>query len=330
VRPFRYEKPADPPAAVAAAAASPHSRYLAGGTNLVDLMKLGVETPDVLVDLSALPFGEIEETADGTLRVGAFVHNSDLAAHPAVRQRWPVLAQAVLAGASGQLRNAATVGGNLLQRTRCLYFQDVTKPCNKRAPGTGCPAREGHHRELAILGASPHCVATYPGDMAVALAVLGASVHLLGPGGERTVPVTDFHRLPGDSPEVDTVLAHGELITHVTVPALTPAARSGYRKVSDRASFAFALVSAAGVLDVRDDGTVRDVRLAFGSVAHRPWRATAAEEHLLGVVATEENFARAADVELAAARPLRDNGYKVALAHNLAVRLLTELAEGPR
>jgi xanthine dehydrogenase YagS FAD-binding subunit len=330
VKPFRYVKPGGPREAVAAMNASPHARYLAGGTNLVDLMKLGVETPDVLIDVSALPFGGIEEIPGGRLRVGAFVRNSDLAAHPVVRARWPVLSSSLLDGASGQLRNAATVGGNLLQRTRCLYFQDVAKPCNKRAPGTGCPAREGQHRDLAVLGASGHCVATHPGDMAVALAAVDASVHLLGPAGERTVPVTDFHRLPGDTPELDTVLAHGELITHITLEPLTPAARCGYRKARDRASFAFALASAAAVLDLRDDGTVREVRLAFGSLAARPWRATAAEEYLLGAVATEANFARAAEIELAAARPLRDNGHKVPLARNLAVQLLTDLSESPR
>lgn len=330
MKPFRYVKPAGAREAVEAATGTRHARYLAGGTNLVDLMKLGVETPDVLIDICGLPFNGIDELPGGALRVGAFVRNADLAAHPAVRRRWPVLAQALLAGASGQLRNAATVGGNLLQRTRCLYFQDVTKPCNKRAPGTGCPARQGHHRDLAVLGASPHCVATHPGDLAVALSALGASVRLLGPAGERTVPLTAFHRLPGDAPELDTVLAPGELITHVTLAPLTPAARSGYRKARDRASFAFALASAAAVLDLRDDGTVREVRLAFGSLAARPWRATAAEDHLLGALATEANFTRAAEIELAAARPLRDNGHKVPLARDLAVELLTELAEHPR
>jgi xanthine dehydrogenase YagS FAD-binding subunit len=327
MKPFRYERVTDPQAAVAAVSASPQARYLAGGTNLVDLMKLGVETPDVLVDISGVSFGGIEETGRGGLRIGAFVSNSDLAAHPLVRERYPALSQAVLAGASGQLRNAATVGGNLLQRTRCLYFQDTGKPCNKRRPGSGCPAIEGIHRDLAVLGTSRHCVATQPGDMVVALAAFDAEVHLLGPAGERTVPLTGFHRLPGNEPQRDTVLKHGELITAVELPALPIAARSVYRKVRDRSSYAFALTSAAVAIEVRG-GVVRDVRIAYGSLAAKPWRARAAEEFLLGAPATEENFALAADTELAAARPLRDNGYKVTLARNLTVRLLTDLT-GP-
>jgi xanthine dehydrogenase YagS FAD-binding subunit len=325
MKPFRYERVTDPQAAVAAVSASPQACYLAGGTNLVDLMKLGVESPDVLVDISGLPFGGIEETARGGLRIGAFVTNSDLAAHPLVRERYPALSQAVLAGASGQLRNAATVGGNLLQRTRCLYFQDTSKPCNKRRPGSGCPAIEGMHSNLAVLGASKHCVATYPGDMAVPLAAFDAEVHLMGPTGERTVPLIAFHRLPGDEPQRDTVLEHGELITAVELPALPIAARSVYRKARERTSYAFALVSAAATIEVRD-GVVREVRLAFGSLAAKPWRARAAEEFLLGAPATAENFALAADTELVAARPLRDNGYKVKLARNLTVRLLSDLA----
>jgi xanthine dehydrogenase YagS FAD-binding subunit len=253
------------------------------------------------------------------------VRNAELAAHPAVRERYPVLAEALLAGASGQVRNVATTAGNLLQRTRCLYFQDVGKPCNKRAPGSGCPAREGHHRELAILGHSEGCVATHPSDMAVALAALGATVHVRSPGGERAIGMPGLHRLPGGEPERDTVLEHGELITAVELPALEVARRSAYRKVRDRASFAFALVSVAAALDV-EDGTVRDVRIALGGVAHVPWRAEAAEAALRGAHATQEQFARAADAELAAAVPLRDNAFKVPLARNLIVRTLAELA----
>jgi xanthine dehydrogenase YagS FAD-binding subunit len=237
-----------------------------------------------------------------------------------------MLAQAVLMGASGQVRNLATVGGNLLQRTRCVYFQDVTKPCNKRAPGSGCPAREGDHRNLAILGHSDACVATHPSDMAVALAALGAVVHVQGRNGSRSIPLVGLHRLPGDEPDRDTVLEHGELITSVEVPALPFARRSRYRKVRDRASFAFAVVSIAAALDVAG-GVVRDARVAFGGVAHRPWRASTAEDVLRGAPATEASFARAADAELAEARPLRDNGFKVPLARNLLVHTLTQLTE---
>jgi xanthine dehydrogenase YagS FAD-binding subunit len=242
-----------------------------------------------------------------------------------VRTRYPALAQALLAGASGQLRNLATTGGNLLQRTRCAYFQDVTKPCNKRDPGTGCPAREGEHRNLAIIGHSEHCVATHPSDMAVALAAFDAIVRVVGPGGEREIPLVDLHRLPGDAPQHDTVLEPGELIVAVDLPALPVAAHSRYRKVRERASFAFALVSVAAALDVVD-GEVRDVRIAFGGLAHKPWRAHVAEDVLRGSAAGPEAFTRAADAELSQAEALRDNGYKVALARNTLVRTLAELA----
>jgi xanthine dehydrogenase YagS FAD-binding subunit len=258
------------------------------------------------------------------VRIGAAVKNSDLAADRTIRTRYPVVAQALLSGASAQLRNLATTGGNLLQRTRCVYFQDVTKPCNKRAPGSGCGAREGYHRNLAIFGWSDACVATHPSDLAVALVALDAVVRLRGPRGERTIPIGELHRLPGDEPQRDTVLAHGELITAVDLPALPIAARSRYRKVRDRASYAFALVSVAAALDVRD-GVVRDVRLALGGVAHAPWRASRAEEAMRGAPASEETFRRAAEVELAEARPLRDNAFKIPLASNTIVRTLLEL-----
>jgi xanthine dehydrogenase YagS FAD-binding subunit len=237
-----------------------------------------------------------------------------------------VLAQALLAGASGQLRNLATTGGNLLQRTRCVYFQDVSKPCNKREPGSGCPAREGYHRTLAILGASEACIATHPSDMAVALVALDAVVRVLGANGERTIPLTSLHRLPGDEPQRDTMLEHGELITAVDLPSLSFATHSHYRKVRDRASYAFALVSVAAAIDVAD-GMVRDVRIAFGGVAHAPWRATKAESVLRGAPATEEVFRRAADTELADAQPLRDNAFKVPLARNILVRTLLDLTQ---
>ncbi|MFG2139706.1 FAD binding domain-containing protein [Streptomyces sp. NPDC048650] len=325
MKPFGYVRAGSVDEALQAVREQPGARFLGGGTNLVDLMKLGVETPRLLVDVSRLPLDRIEEAPDGGLRIGAMVRNSDLAAAAAVRERYPVLSQALLAGASGQLRNTATTGGNLLQRTRCPYFQDVSKPCNKRAPGTGCPAREGAHRDLAVLGHSEHCVATQPSDMAVALAALDATVHLYGPDGERSVPVTDFHRLPGDRPERDTVIRQGELITAVGLPPARPGARSRYRKARDRASFAFALVSVGAVL-VLQDGAVRYAALAYGGLAHRPWRARAAEAVLQGASATEDTFARAAEAELAAASPLRENGFKVTLARNLTVGVLADLA----
>jgi xanthine dehydrogenase YagS FAD-binding subunit len=326
MRPFAYERPADADGAIAAVA-QPGTMYLGGGTNLVDLMKLGVETPERLVDVSRLPFDRIEDRPGGGLRIGAAVRNSDVAVHRAVRERYPLLALSLLSGASGQLRNIATTGGNLLQRTRCAYFQDVSKPCNKRRPGSGCPAREGDHRNLAILGHSTACVATHPSDMAVALAAIGAEVHVTGWEGERTIPIPGLHRLPGDDPQRDTVLERGELVTAVELEPLAPglAARSTYRKVRDRASFSFAVVSVAAALDV-DGGAVRDCRIALGGVAHGPWRAWRAEESLRGGPATPERFAAAAEAELAQAQPLRDNAFKVPLARNLITSTLVSLA----
>jgi xanthine dehydrogenase YagS FAD-binding subunit len=325
LKPFRYERAPDESGAVATLAATPGAKFLGGGTNLVDLMRLGVETPDLLVDVTRLPYDRIDATDDGGLRIGAGVRNSDLAADQRVRSSYPALAEAVLAGASGQLRNLATTGGNLLQRTRCAYFQDVTMPCNKREPGTGCPARDGEHRNLAIIGHSEHCIATHPSDMAVALAAFDAIVRVVGPAGGREIPLVDFHRLPGDTPQHDTVLERDELIVAVDVPALAFAGNSRYRKVRERASFSFALVSVAVALDVAD-GEVRDVRIAFGGLAHKPWRAYAAEEALRGSTADEKAFGNAADAELAQAKPLRDNGYKVELGRNALVRTLVELA----
>jgi xanthine dehydrogenase YagS FAD-binding subunit len=323
VRPFAYERATDPAAAIAAAGDG--ARFLAGGTNLVDLMRLGVERPSRLVDVTRLGLDEIAEEAGGALRVGATVRNSDLAVHPLVRERHPVLAEALLAGASGQIRNLATVGGNLLQRTRCPYFQDVSKPCNKRRLGDGCPAREGDHRNLAIIGHSPACVATHPSDMAVALTALGAEVRVEGPAGARAIPMPGLHRLPGDDPTRDTVLDPGELITAVVLPPALRGGRGRYRKVRERASFEFALVSVAAVLAV-EDHRVRDCRIALGGVAHAPWRAGWAESVLRGGPATEDAFLAAADAELERAEPLRDNAYKVPLARNLIVRTLAELA----
>ena len=328
MRPFAYERPEDAAGALAASAGAPDARYLAGGTNLVDLMKLGVEQPGRLVDVSRLPMDAVKELPDGGLRIGANVRNSDLAVSAVVRERYPLLSQALLSGASGQLRNRATIAGNLLQRTRCAYFQDVSKPCNKRAAGSGCPAREGDHRNLAILGHSPACVATHPSDMAVAMVAIGGEVHVLGPRGTRTIPLGGLHRLPGDEPERDTVLGPGDLITAIELTPLRFARRSRYRKVRDRASFSFAVASLAAAVDI-DDGTVRDSRIAFGGLAHAPWRALRAEEMLRGAPATQESFARAAEAELEQALPLRDNAFKVPLARNLLVRTLTELCEVP-
>lgn len=325
MKPFAYVRATGLDEAVAAHARHPGARYLGGGTNLVDLMKLGVESPTALIDISRLPLDDVQELPSGGLRIGSMTRNSDVAAHPAVRARHPVLSQALLAGASGQLRNMATTGGNLLQRTRCSYFQDVSKPCNKREPGTGCGARDGLHRDHAVLGQSEECIATHPSDMAVALAALGAGIELYGPDGARTVPAADFHRLPGDRPDRDTVLRGGEIVTAIVLPAPGSGAVSLYRKARDRASYAFALASVAAVLEL-DAGRVRRVALAFGGLAHRPWRATTAESLLAGAEPTPEALRRAVDAELAPARPLRDNGYKVALAANLAVDVLGALA----
>ncbi|MFF5987545.1 FAD binding domain-containing protein [Prauserella flavalba] len=323
--PFDYRRADDVDSAVATVTGNPAAAFLGGGTNLVDHMKLGIAGPELLVDVTHLPFDRVEELPDGGLRIGANVRNSDLAAHPLVRERYPALAQAVLAGASGQLRNLATTGGNLLQRTRCVYFQDVTTPCNKRTPGEGCAALHGYTRYHAVLGASRHCVAVHPSDLAVALTALDAVVRVRRADGERTVRASALHRLPGAHPERDTVLEHGELITAVDLPPLPLAANSRYRKVRDRASYAFALVSVAAALDVAD-GRVRDVRLALGGVAHKPWHATLAEHVLRGGPATVDAFNAAADAELAEAQPLPDNGFKLKLARNLIVSVLRALA----
>jgi xanthine dehydrogenase YagS FAD-binding subunit len=325
VKPFRFDRAGDVQAAVATLAREPDGEFLAGGTNLVDLMKLGIMEPDVLVDVRRLTSGEIEDLPDGGLRIGAAVTNSELAADRRVRSRYPVLSQALLAGASGQLRNLATTGGNLLQRTRCVYFYDTTTPCNKREPGTGCSALEGCNKDHAILGASRHCVATHPSDMAVAMTALDAVVLVRGPGGERRIPVAELHRLPGDEPQRDTTLEHAELITAVELPPLEFSSSSGYRKVRERASYAFALVSVAAALHVRD-GAVHDVRIALGGVAHKPWRARKAEDALRGRPAAEESFRVAAEAELADAAPLRENSYKVPLARNVMTRTLLDLA----
>lgn len=326
MKPFRYDRAGDISGAVGTLAAEPGGVFLAGGTNLVDLMKLGVMEPDVLVDVRRLNSAQIEDLPDGGLRIGAAVTNSELAADRAIRSRYPVLSHALLSGASGQLRNLATAGGNLLQRTRCVYFYDTTTPCNKREPGTGCSALDGCNKDHAILGASPHCVATHPSDMAVALTALDAVVRTRGLSGEREIPITELYRLPGQEPQRDTTLEHAELITAVDLPPLGFSFNSRYRKVRERASYAFALVSVAAALQVHE-GVVRDVRIALGGVAHRPWRARKAEDALRGRAAGAESFRTAAEAELADAAPLRQNAYKVPLARNVITRTLLELSE---
>jgi xanthine dehydrogenase YagS FAD-binding subunit len=326
MRPFRYERATDVAGAVATIAGAPNGAFLGAGTNLVDHMRLGIARPDLLVDVRQLTSDRIEELPDGGVRIGAAVPNSDLAADRTIRRRYPMLSEALLSGASGQLRNLATTGGNLLQRTRCVYFQDVTTPCNKREPGSGCSALEGYNRDHAVLGASEHCVATHPSDMAVAMVALDAVVRTQGTDGDRAIPLVDLHRLPGEQPQRDTVLEHGELITAIDLPPLGFATNSRYRKVRDRASYAFALVSIAATIDVADDH-VRDVRIALGGVAHKPWRATTAEEVLRGAPATEDSFRSAAEAELAEARPLTGNAFKITLARNVIVRMLLDLAE---
>lgn len=326
MREFGYERVFDVSGALAVLGTDPQARFLGGGTNLVDLMKAGVERPALLVDVQELPLDTIEFTPEGGLRIGATVTNSDLAAHPEVRRHYPALAQALLAGASGQLRNMATVGGNLLQRTRCGYFTDLAKPCNKRVPGSGCPAVAGEHHNHAILGASEHCVATHPSDMAVALAAFDAVVSYETADGPGELPIARFYLPVGGTPHIETALPPGALVTGVTLPPAAVAAHSRYRKVRERASYAFAVGSVAAALDVRD-GVVAEVRLAFGAVASRPWRARAAERALTGGPASAEAFASAADAELAAAEVLPENGYKVTLIRNLVVAVLSELAE---
>ena len=321
---FRYEKAADGAAATGLFAGAAHARYLGGGTNLVDLMRENIERPKVVVDVTALS-DTIEDREDGGIVIGAAARNTAVAAHRGVRERYPMLARAILAGASAQIRNMATVGGNILQRTRCGYFYDDAARCNKREPGAGCDAIDGFNRIHAILGASPACVATHPSDMCVALAALDATVRLEGKGGGRSIKLTDLHRLPGGRPDLETELAPGELITAIELPPLPFARGSTYRKVRDRASYAFALVSVAAALEV-EDGRVKDVRLALGGVAHKPWRGWTAEDELRGGRATEAAFRAAAEAELADAAPLRDNGFKIELAKRTVTAVLAGLA----
>ncbi len=319
--PFAYHRAQSVADAVRAGTA-PGAHFLGGGTNLVDLAKGGVVRPVLLVDVSRLPLAQIEAAPDGGVRIGAMARNSDAANHPLVRTRYPLLSQALLAGASPQLRNMATIGGNLLQRTRCPYFVDTAfEHCNKRQPGSGCDAIDGVNRNHAILGASAACIATHPSDMCVALAALRASVRVHGPRGERTIPMADFHRLPGDAPQRDTTLQPGELVVGVDLPEDGFAEHAHYLKLRDRASYAFALVSVAAALDVRG-GTIRDAAIALGGVAHKPWRQPEAEARLVGRAPSDEAFGEAADLLLAGARPASQNGFKLTLARRAIVRAL--------
>ncbi len=319
MQPFHFLTATDEASAVAAGA---RARYLAGGTTLVDLMKLHVERPDAVVDINNVPLSTIDELPDGTLRVGAMVRNNDMAQHPAIRDRYPLLSHAIMAGASPQVRNMATTGGNLLQRTRCYYFRDTAMPCNKRSPGSGCGAMDGYNRIHAVLGASDRCVATHPSDMCVALAALDARIRVRGPRGERVIAFSDFHLLPGDHPEREHALANGELIVAVDIPPLRFAKRSTYIKVRDRASYAFALASAAVAIDI-DGGTIRDARIALGGVGTKPWRALEAEQALRGRTAGRQSYRAAADAALAGAVPRRHNAFKIELAKRVIVRALT-------
>ncbi|HEX8538162.1 MAG TPA: xanthine dehydrogenase family protein subunit M [Cystobacter sp.] len=322
---FSYERADTIAGAVSAASQTPSSQFIAGGTNLVDLLKANVVRPERLIGLSRLPLDTIEETKEGGLRIGALVTNADTAYHPRVEQRYPLLAQAILAGASAQLRNMATTGGNLLQRTRCYYFYDPGTPCNKREPGSGCGARDGINRIHAILGTSEQCIATHPSDMCVALAALAATVHVTGPRGERTLAFADFHRLPGDTPERDSHLEPGELITAVELPPQGFASHCTYLKLRDRQSYAFALVSVAAALEL-EGGTIREARIALGGVAHKPWRNPGAEALLQGKPATPENFQPVADALLEGARGFGHNTFKIELARRAIVRALSQAA----
>jgi xanthine dehydrogenase YagS FAD-binding subunit len=324
---FRYARASDVTDAVRQIAADPQAKFIAGGTNLIDLMKDDVERPTRLIDITRLPLKTVEETAEGGLRIGAMVPNSDLAYHPLVAQRYPMLASAILAGASPQLRNMASTGGNLLQRTRCYYFYDIATPCNKREPGSGCSAASGLNRMHAILGTSEACIATHPSDMCVALAALDATVHVTGPAGSRAIAFCDFHRLPGDTPQQDTNLEKNEIITAVELPPRGFAANYTYLKIRDRMSYAFALVSVAAALGLEGQ-TIKEARLVLGGVAHKPWRNASAEAALIGQTADRVNFARAAEIVLRDARGLEHNAFKVDLARRAIIRALTQAANG--
>jgi xanthine dehydrogenase YagS FAD-binding subunit len=324
---FQYARANDVADAVRQIATDPGAKFIAGGTNLIDLMKENVERPSRLIDISRLPLKAVEETADGGVRIGALVPNSDLAYHPLIAQRYPILGSAILAGASQQLRNMASTGGNLLQRTRCYYFYDTTTPCNKRDPGSGCSAITGLNRMHAILGTSEACIATHPSDMCVAFAALDAKVHVSGPAGERAIAFLDFHRLPENTPQRDTNLQPSEIVTAIELPAQGFAANYTYLKIRDRLSYAFALVSIAAALEL-DGDMIKEARLALGGVAHKPWRDAAAETALRGEKPNEGSFRRAADLLLRGAKGYEHNTFKIDLAHRAIVRALTQAADG--
>ncbi len=329
MRSFSFKRAADPADAVKLAAASRGSKFIAGGTNLVDLMKEGVEKPASLIDISRLSLSVVRAMPGGGVSIGALAKNTDTANHPLIRQQYPLLTQAILAGASPQIRNMATNGGNLMQRTRCPYFYDLATPCNKRETGSGCSAKDGLSRNSAILGWSDSCVATHPSDMCVALAALDAVVKVRGANGvERSIKFSEFHRLPETSPEKDNTLAHGELITAIELPRSPFGARSHYLKVRDRASYAFALVSVAAAIENAPSGSIRQARIALGGVAHKPWRATEAEQFLSGKRAEDAVFKEAAQIAMKSARPLHDNGFKVRLAERSIVRALSNAMKG--
>ena len=322
---FQYARANDVGDAVRQIAADPAAKFIAGGTNLIDLMKQDVERPTRLIDVSRLPLTTVEETAAGGVRIGALVPNSDLAWHPLIEQRYPLLSSAILAGASAQLRNMASTGGNLLQRTRCGYFYDTATPCNKRDPDSGCPAIDGLNRMHAILGTSASCIATHPSDMCVALAAIEASVHVAGPAGERSIAFADFHRLPGDTPQIDSNLQRDEIITAIELPPRGFAANYSYLKIRDRLSYAFALVSVAAAFELEGD-RIKHARLALGGVAHKPWRDQAAEDVLRGQTANQEAFMSAADLVLRDAKGFTHNSFKIDLARRAIVRALTQAA----
>jgi xanthine dehydrogenase YagS FAD-binding subunit len=324
---FQYSCASDVAEAVRQVASDPSAKFIAGGTNLIDLMKMDVERPAKVIDITRLPLKQVEATPGGGLIIGALVRNSDLAYHPLIAQRYPVLVSAVMAGASQQLRNMASTGGNLLQRTRCHYFYDTATPCNKRAPGSGCSAINGHNRMHAILGASDACIATHPSDMCVALAMLEARVHVTGASGDRTIEFADLHRLPGDTPQHETNLNAGEIITAVELPPLGFATNHTYMKIRDRLSYAFALVSVAVGLEL-DGDTIKEGRFALGGVAHKPWRDPRAEAALRGQPATEATFASAADLLVKDARGYAHNTFKIDLARRCIVRALTQASRG--
>ena len=327
MNPFHYTRASDVADAIRQIAADPAAKFIAGGTNLIDLMKYDVEHPARLVDISHLPLRSVEETSGGGLRIGALVPNSDLAYHPLIEQRYPLIASAILSGASQQLRNMASTGGNLVQRTRCFYFYDAVTPCNKRQPGSGCSAISGINRINAILGTSEACIATHPSDLCVALAALEAIVHVVGPAGARTIAFSDFHRLPGNTPQRDTNLEPNEIITAIELPPKGFGANYSYLKIRDRLSYAFALVSVAAALEL-DGDTIKEARLALGGVAHKPWRVTAAEAALRGQRADAGAFAQAADLVLQGARGYGHNNFKIGLARRAIVRTLSQAARG--